>query len=179
MKTCGSALNRGVLTASSLIVLFAWFTQPWLYISNEWEIEWRITGIMLAAVFNMIVVYRSRTDEKGGWVTFVIACICSLIQLISAIDSYELSDALFLGIIMVGVIVWSYLARKKQWFIMAVVTLALLLISSTRVLWLSIAWWVYLLIAGSVLIGIATANEYNKRHGRIKEKRIFFEDWTY
>ena len=134
---------------------------------------------MLATVFNMIVVYRSRTDEKGGWVTFVIACICSLIQLISAIDSYELSDALFLGIIMVGVIVWSYHARKKQWFIMAVVTLALLLIISTRVLWLSIAWWVYLLIAGSVLIGIATANEYNKRHGRIKEKRIFFEDWTY
>lgn len=171
--------NRAVLTASSLIVLFAWFTQPWLYISSEWEIEWRITGIMLAAVFNMIVVYRSSTDERPGWVTFIIACICSFVQLISAIETYELMDALFLGIIMVGVIIWSYLARKKQWFIMAVVTLALLLISSTRELWLSIAWWVYLLIAGSILIGIATANEYNKRHGRIKEKRIFFEDWTY
>ncbi len=171
--------NRAVLTASSLIVLFAWFTQPWLYISSEWEIEWRITGIMLAAVFNMIVVYRSGTDERPGWVTYIIACICSLVQLISAIETYELTDALFLGIIMVGVIIWSYLARKKQWFIMAVVTLALLLISSTRELWLSIAWWVYLLIAGSILIGIATANEYNKRHGRVKEKRIFFEDWTY
>ena len=174
-----SKKNRGILTATSLIVLFAWFTQPWLEISSEWEIEWRITGIMLTAIFNMIVVYRSGTDERPGWVTFIIACICSLVQLISAIATYELSDALFLGIIMVGVIAWSYLARKKQWFIMAVVTLFLLLISSTRVLWLSIAWWVYLLLAGSVLIGIATVNEYNKRHGKVREKRVFFEDWTY
>ena len=174
-----SVRNRAILTAMSLVVLFAWMTQPWIDISSDWKTEWYIVGIMITTVFNMIVVYRSATDEKPGWITFIIACICSAVQLISAISSYEAGDAVFLGIAMILLLVWSYLARKKQWFILGVVTLGLLIISSTRVLWLSIAWWVYLLIAGSILIAIATVNEYNKRHGKVKEKKVFFGDWSY
>ena len=127
----------------------------------------------------MLVVYKEGTDSKGGWITFVIACMCSGYLLMTTLTGETVSDAVALGIFMTAVIIWSYLVKKKQWFIMSTATLALLILIKTKEFWTSIAWWVYLLTAGIILIGIATANEYAKHNGRVKEKHVFFKDWTY
>ncbi|MCR5719497.1 MAG: hypothetical protein K6F84_02930 [Lachnospiraceae bacterium] len=37
----------------------------------------------------------------------------------------------------------------------------------------------YLIISGSILIGIASVNEYNKRKGKEFGKPELFRDWTY
>ena len=171
--------NRYILTVTSLIVLSAWLSQPWLEIEKMWKSEWAVAGIMLTAVFNMIAVYKSKTDEKAGWGTFYMACACSLWLLCGAIVSYEAGDALALGIVMIAVLIWAYITRKKQWFMMSALTLFFLIISSTRTLWMSIEWWIYLLVAGATLIGVAASNEYKKRHNMIKEKKVLFKDWGF
>ena len=77
--------------------------------------------------------------------------------------------------------------KKKQWFMLSAITLVAQCIYASRKFWISIAWWVYLLVAGAVLIVIAARNEYKKRQGeaegaygdgRDDEKRHFFDDWT-
>ncbi|MBO4846341.1 MAG: hypothetical protein J5525_08535 [Lachnospiraceae bacterium] len=176
-------INRRLLTASSIIMLIAWLIQPWFEISDQFKTEWWIIGIMITALFNMICVYKADTDDKAGWVTFFIATGCLLWQLIDAIVGYDAIDSVELGVVLAGVIAWSFMKKRKQWFGMSSVFLILLLISCTRVLWMSIAWWVYLLLAGAVLIGIAAKNEYNKHHKNgYDQKSSFtqrFDEWTY
>ena len=171
--------NLYILTAFSIVLLWVWMGQPWWHIPKVWRQEWFVAGIMLCALFNMLVVYKEGTDSKGGWITFVIACMCSGYLLMTTLSGETVSDAVALGIFMTAVIIWSYLVKKKQWFIMSTATLALLILIKTKEFWTSIAWWVYLLTAGIILIGIATANEYAKHNGRVKEKHVFFKDWTY
>ena len=178
-----SKLNRRLLTASSIIMLIAWLSQPWIEISSEWKTEWWIVGIMATAVFNMLAVYKAGTDDRAGWVTFFIATGCLLWQLIDAVVGYDAVDSVELGIVLAIVIAWSFMKKRKQWFGMSSVFLILLLISCTRILWMSIAWWVYLLLAGAVLIGIAAKNEYNKHHKNGDDQKVSFterfDEWTY
>ena len=142
---------------------------------------------MAVCLFNMLVVYKHDTDETWGWVTFAVATVCIIVQGENAIATGKVTDALILGSIMLGVVIWSYMSKKKQWFMLSAITLIAQCIYASRRFWMSIAWWVYLLVAGAVLIVIAARSEYKKRQGEVNgifaddedvEKRHLFDGWT-
>lgn len=180
-------VNKGILTAASIVVAIGWITQPWFEVSSAWKAEWIIFAFMAVCLFNMLVVYKHDTDETWGWITFAVATICIIVQGENAIADSNVVDSLILGTVMLGVVIWSYMVKKKQWFMLSAITLVAQCIYASRKFWISIAWWVYLLVAGAVLIVIAARNEYKKRQGeaegaygdgRDDEKRHFFDDWT-
>jgi hypothetical protein len=49
----------------------------------------------------------------------------------------------------------------------------------TRNFWSSIAWWVYILAVGLILIGLAAANEISKQSGTtlFGKTKGFFREW--
>ncbi len=67
-------------------------------------------------------------------------------------------------------IIASAKTGQKKWFWLGSVSLFVLVMYITKDFWLSIAWWVYLLAAGIILIAYAGWNEYCRISGN--ENRI-------
>ena len=69
--------------------------------------------------------------------------------------------------------------KLKKWFILSTVTLLIFTVYMTRSFWASIAWWVYLLAVGLILIGLAAANEISKQSGSslFGKTKGFFREW--
>ncbi len=175
-----ATVNKAILTLSSATVAIAWITQPWFEISDRWKAEWIILAFMGVCIFNMLVVYRQQTDELWGWITFAAALISAIIQGENAIATGQVTDALVLGVVMLAVLIWAYMTKKKQWFLLAGITLIAQSIYASRKFWMSIAWWVYLLAAGALLIIIAARSEYKRRKGIENEpdRPHAFSEWT-
>lgn len=175
-----SMINKVILTVASLIVVVGWVNQPFMEMGDLAKTEWILFAFMAVCVFNMLIVYKHSTNDVWGWITFAVAIICVIVQAQCAIVKGEIIAALILGISMVLVLIWAYAAKKKQWFILSAITLIAQCIYASRAFWTSIAWWVYLLVAGALLITIAARSEYKKRMG-IEEKRTenkhFLEGW--
>ena len=68
----------------------------------------------------------------------------------------------------------SYVFKKYKNFMFSAIMLVLLLIYVSRKFWLSIAWWVYLLVVGILLILFATKNEQLKKDN--KTMKMLFDD---
>jgi hypothetical protein len=76
------------------------------------------------------------------------------------------TDALIIGGIALIMLVSSYLILNLRWFVLSSIVILLLVIKMTAGFWTSIGWWIYLLIAGVILITFAAISEYNKTHDK-------------
>jgi hypothetical protein len=85
-----------------------------------------------------------------------------------AVDNY-LADRLILGIVSVLAIIIGMQFKAKIYLFSGIMTLISNILIQTKQLWLSIPWWVYLLIAGLVLIGMASYNEIRKNKDKKTE----------
>ena len=99
---------------------------------------------------------------------YIVLIILNLIAIGSFVD--EADGMLFVGLLLV----LSILGYVKKWgpiFITSLVFILINMVILTRMFWLSIPWWVYLLLVGSILIGFAIRNEMveKKDSNKIKE----------
>ena len=119
--------------------------------------------------------------DLGSFVVFYVICsrdifikhtknykVFELIAIGSFVD--EADGMLFVGLLLV----LSILGYVKKWgpiFITSLVFILINMVILTRMFWLSIPWWVYLLLVGSILIGFAIRNEMveKKDSNKIKE----------
>ena len=90
---------------------------------------------------------------------FVFTCITLFILLLHNIAVEELANLMFLGVVGIVILIVAAIKNRKEYVIASSATLALLVIYLTRQFWLSIAWWVYLFVAGVILVGIAVKKE--------------------
>ena len=99
---------------------------------------------------------------------YIVLIILNLIAIGSFVD--EADGMLFVGLLLI----LSILGYVKKWgpiFITSLVFILINMVILTRMFWLSIPWWVYLLLVGSILIGFAIRNEMveKKDSNKIKE----------
>ena len=87
------------------------------------------------------------------WVRF------GMIRQIHNVDVEELGNLLFLGITGIIMLVVAAMKNRREYVIASSTTLSLLALYLTREFWLSIEWWVYLFVAGIVLVTIAVKKE--------------------
>ena len=92
-------------------------------------------------------------------VQFVLTCVTLVVLLFHNIEVEELANLMFLGITGIIMLVAASIKNHREYVIASSVTLSLLAIYLTRQFWLSIAWWVYLFVAGVILVGIAIKKE--------------------
>lgn len=101
-----------------------------------------------------------------------------IVALILAIDGYlshTIYDAIILGGLAVISILSGFYFRYKSYFFVGIGVLVLNVLLQTRPYWGNFPWWVYLLIAGSILIAIASVYEMQKQGKQPKAVSKFIE----
>ncbi|NLT12297.1 MAG: hypothetical protein GXY06_07805 [Clostridiaceae bacterium] len=175
-RTRSKYAERIALTFASFFALVAVWTQPLLDIPDIILLE--INLIAFVGFFVLIDRFSWKSKVSKSLV-FVSTCISLAIAGLAAMASADIVDALIIGIASFVILIVSFAFKRKQWFILATVTLLVLVLYMTRAFWAMIEWWIYLLLVGLILIGLAAANEISKQKGEklsSKAKRIF-RDW--
>lgn len=177
--TMMEGVNRLILTLVSIVMGITMIKIPFFEISDSWETEWFLLFTWIAIIFNMAFVYKDATDTVKYYILYFFAIASIIWQASDAISSNNVRDALILGVSMTVLLIFSFMKKKKMWFLLAAITLILQGIYTSRRFWLSIAWWVYLLVVGVLFIGIAAVNEYRKRNEIEDHLQMnLFSDWN-
>jgi len=89
-------------------------------------------------------------------------------------------NTIFVLAVIGTIMVFSYLGKNKSWFMCSALSILLITLYSTRKYLMALDWWVYLFIAGIVLITIAAINEYYKNKGESLKGKFTknFEGWS-
>ncbi|MGN1089552.1 MAG: hypothetical protein ACI4Q6_04050, partial [Huintestinicola sp.] len=183
-KEQSSRVNRGFMTAAMLFILPIWWEQPFFKLPDIFEREWNIIPAVIACVLLKIL----HPDHKRGTdnISFAVAIFCLITLFADAADFGYPADAVMLGMIIFMILGFSFFMRMKRWFVLSVASAAAEALILTAKLWDSSAWWLYLLIAGVILIVLGITNEVKKqkvRNGELDEKDAkltrFMSDWKW
>ena len=93
-------------------------------------------------------------NEMRGF-KFVSITLMMVFLLLSGAIAGGIGNALILGAAGVVILVLASVYNNRAYAIMSSVVLLLLALYITRDFWFQIAWWIYLMIAGVVLVVIA------------------------
>lgn len=150
-------------SSGTVLLAFAAATQPFFEVSDFIVPEYYIFCSYIPYFF----LFRIWKEDRAMVDTVMFVHTATAILLLSgvAISGNELFHALVIGIACVAVLIITAFTKDRKWRIMADTTLILLTLYMTRDFWASLAWWVYLLTAGVLLIGYAAFNEYCRKTG--------------
>lgn len=134
---------------------------------NEYTLFNRGFYLILALLFTRTVVKNENQDHKILEYAFFI-----MINL-DAISGYisELDGILFVSLLVVIMII-SYLLKFGPSFICSIIFILLNVILLTREFWVSIPWWIYILLIGSILIIFAVINELNENNKKNLKNKL-------
>ena len=77
------------------------------------------------------------------------------------------ADGIVFVLFVVALVMYSYMKKYGAIFIVSIMAILLNAILLTREFWLSIPWWIYLLLVGGILIGFAIKNESDDKKEKI------------
>lgn len=172
--------NRILLTAAAAFIFPVLQTLPFFDIPSLIELQFNLLPVPIFCVI-LRIIWRDALNAVDNF-SFVSAAISLVILFIGALGSGEVFDAVFIGIILLVMLSVSFVIKKKRWFVLAVTAMvasAVLLSFGQRD---SIAWLVYLALAGAALISLGVVNELKKQHrksGEDSKLTRFMSDWTW
>lgn len=177
-STSGS-VHSGILTASLFLTAVAWCSQPFFELPLVLRTEWK----MAAWIVFLFILYKwvwKAQKTVMSWILFAGAACCVCIQGLDAVLHQRLVDVMILGVVVLLLLVYAFLAKSKRWFLLSSITLTALVIYLSRDFWQSLAWWIYLLAAGVLLIYLAASGEYRKKYEK-KENKVkqYFQEWEW
>lgn len=109
-----------------------------------------------------MAAYLFMQREKEALQSVQYWIIMMLILLLVCYNHYLESDLIATigsSVTLVALMIWAEWQKQKTITRMAGVALAVLLVYATREIWLSIAWWIYMMVAGILMVGIAIWRE--------------------
>lgn len=153
-------LRSYAVTAAEILLLFAWWAQPFFKLPSVLWLEIQILPVFFF-IYRLPVVW-GETDE-----THICQRVLNMVLLVvlagGALIRGKLINALILEGICLVVFISSHVRKSVWWVRTSGIVMVTAAIYMTRGFWMSISWWVYLLTAGLVLIGFAAWNEIRKR----------------
>lgn len=155
-------VNQFIYTAVMMLLCVAWWWQPFIQIPELFSYEWNMMPLVISA----FVFYKWIWKNYEGimsWLFCITVAICMIGQGIDAVLDKELFDVIALGLMSLFILLVSFWKKQKRWFLLSTITLITLAVYISREFWLSIAWWIYLLATGVILIMLASFNEYYKK----------------
>lgn len=123
--------------------------------------------IMTCFAVPYIFLFRIWKENRGtvDCIMFVNAAVDIFILMMLAFSN-DLVHSISLGILCVVIIMRAAAVHSRKWMLLGSVSLFILVMYMTRSFWISIAWWVYLMAAGMLLIAYAAYNEYCRKTGQ-------------
>lgn len=172
--------NRIIITAAAALGAAALVVRPFMVVDNS--IVTAKVVIAIIALFGLGVKYIWAEDKKIS-VEFSSAVYMTAyaLLLLDALMNQTVANSLIVLSVSLLVLLMSFIMKSKRWFLLSAVSMTGLTLYITRDFLSSVAWWIYLLIAGILLMTIASINEYFKSRGEnVKEiADKFFSDWTW
>lgn len=175
----GQKSKQNIATAAAAFLFLSLWGQPFVTLSDHLFTYVSLILFVGYFVFLRWVIWKNHAKTLDMLV-FISACISLFVLANLALLSGKISDALVIGIVALLMMSLSFVCKRKKWFILSTLTILLLAIYMTRSFWTHIAWWIYLLAAGLLLIGLAAANEIMKQKGISLKKSAthIFHDWS-
>lgn len=174
----GAEKDRLFKTAAAGCCMIAFWIQPVLDVKDTY-----FAGKLhiLPLVGFGLVIRKLYGKETGGGFLFAIGCYSMLRLGIGAAVSENSADLLTVLAVALILFVASFYVKQKKWFLLGGISLVLTGIYMHMKLTQGRQWWVYLLLAGLLLIAVAAANETLKQKGdslKTKAGRLW-DDWTW
>ena len=157
------AWSKWVTLAAGVYLLEPYYSLMYdLILPDLWRRELLVLPGLLVVIFLQRCLgenYR-KLSNRIQWAMLVMISL-SLIQ--DGLESNTVYDALILGTLsLISMLAGMFLKIKSYFFVGAGVLLVNVLLQ-TRPLWGNMPWWAYLLIAGSILISVASYYEWHKQ----------------
>ncbi|RDU35783.1 hypothetical protein DRW41_16750 [Neobacillus piezotolerans] len=136
---------------------------------------------LVALVIFLRKSMKGRYAQSTGKLQWAVLIFTAIVLVQDGLESNTVYDAIILGTLSLISLLVGMFFRVKSYFFIGVGVLLLNLFLQTRPLWGNLPWWGYLLAAGSLLIGIASYNEWRKQNPdkggrfagtRLKEKIV-------
>lgn len=131
----------------------------------------------------ILTIFISKYIWEGyeKWTDKIELGVIILVSLILLYDIFNLDlieDALIFGTLSLISVIYGSYVRRRNYFLVGIVSLFINVLFQSRHFWGRLPWWVYLLIAGLILITLASFYEWQKNN---KNNRVItktkFKDW--
>ncbi|MBE6857592.1 MAG: DUF2157 domain-containing protein [Ruminococcus sp.] len=172
--------NAFAYTLSFASVALALINRPFMLISDD-VISSKITlTIVVLYGFAVKKIWR-RNPEFADKFSSNVYMLAYILLLFDALANQTLLNTLAVLITSLVILLISFAIKKKRWFTASATGLTGLTLYITKDFISEINWWVYLLLAGILLISIASANEYfkNKADSFKSKAGEFFSGWSW
>lgn len=151
--------KRAAFTLAGILAVMAFWAQPFITWPELLQLE--ICLIPIAVFIWWIGKIWKTTPAVFNFQTGLFS-LCLLALALDAFYMGRLADALILEGICLTVFLLSGMGKCRRWAYISGGTALGVALYVTRGFWLSISWWVYLLVAGIGLILFAARNEMKK-----------------
>lgn len=171
--------NRALLTVGLAFFSFAASLQQFFVIKEVYRLEIMLMPILLFCG-EVKLIWREYTEETD-WLAFAAALTVIIVLSTDAVKGIYIFDTLFITIGSIIMLFVSHIIKRLKWFGLSSAVLVFLTVYMSFTFWHSSAWWLYLLLAGLVLIALAALNEYNRsKNGAVMAKlRYLLKDWKW
>jgi|GEM_PF-4689305 len=161
------------LTVGSLLniyykVLFEFYDEIWSHLI----LEFMILPFILAIIFLKKRVWDN--EKVMTFLEWIVLSISAILIVYDAIVSSTTADTIIMGVIGLLGVILGMNTRVKSYFFIGTGIILITLYTQTRPLWKSMPWWIYLLVAGIVLITFASIHEWQKQNNNIN---VFKDKW--
>ncbi len=164
-KWQNEVVDRIAIYGAMILTYIAWCNQPFVDLPDLIQTEYYIVGAVILLFIWSALPYKVVGKDK---IQYGIVIAMVVVQLMSCLISNEIVDLLIIGISMLGIFALAQIKKQLRWLWLSLVVIAILLLYTTKSIWMNIAWWIYILIAGIVLIVVAVKTEKKKKE---KQKR--------
>jgi len=153
----------------------AYILQPYYAIITQlnipplWDREVRVLPFIILVIF-IRQCLKDRFGDITKAVQWAVLIIVSLVLIQDGLASNTIYDAIILGSLSLLSMIAGMLLQIKSYFFVGAGVLLLNVFLQTRPYWGNMPWWVYLLIAGLILIAVASFNEWHKQKTQKGEK---------
>ncbi|MBD5145747.1 MAG: hypothetical protein HDT21_07585 [Ruminococcus sp.] len=175
-----SKANRTILTVAAAFLFPLWWTMPFFTVPGLIAVQFNLLPVVIFCVILRFIWHDALPAVYNF--AFISAIISLIVLFIDAMASGNNFDSIFIGVVLFIMLAVSFIIKKKRWFVLAVASMVVsaVLLSISRLD--SIAWLIYLLIAGAALIALGVLNELKKQQkksGDDTKLTRFMSDWKW
>ena len=170
--------SRIIVSVFAALVCFAAVAQPFFTYPDVISLEIKII-LLLGTLLLICKVIRPAPDNVMKYFWFTGVSLSLIAEGVSAAVTGEVLDLIIVGSSSFGIFIYAFIRRNRLWFILGIVSMISVAVYLSVAFWSSLVWLIYLFVAGTILVVMASVNEWGKRHNKDGKKRRFFEEWTW
>ena len=169
---------RVIFSIVAALICMAVIAQPFIEYPEMIKLEINLI-LLLGTLLLICKVIKPFPANAAKYIWFTGVSAALVAEGISAAATGEALDLIIVGTASIGIFIFAFIKRTRLWFILGIVSMISIAIYLSVAFWSTLVWLVYLLVSGSILIVMASVNEWGKRHNKDGKKKRFFEEWKW